>query len=159
MWRLLANLERLTLTRVRPGEAPPLRLGRSLPNLRSLTLRDHDKASILGDMLVVMGEFSRTPRMNDGGNGGPPMSMGTPGRDHWGNAISVLMAGGGIRGGQIVGSTNRLGEAPHDHPLRPGDIHHTIFHVLGVDPNLTFNDHSGRPIAAIDHGSVIDELV
>ncbi len=110
-------------------------------------------------MVVVMGEFSRTPKMNDGGNGGPPLSKGTPGRDHWGNALSVLMGGGGLKGGQIVGSTNRLGEVPQDRPLRPGDIHHTIFHQLGVDPNLHIKDHSGRPNIAIDHGDVIDELV
>ena len=55
--------------------------------------------------------------MNDGGNGGPPCSMGTPGRDHWGNAMFCLMGGGGVKGGQIVGSTNRLGEAPKDRPL------------------------------------------
>jgi hypothetical protein len=110
-------------------------------------------------LVVVMGEFSRTPRMNNGGNGGPPLSKGTPGRDHWGNAISVLMGGGGVRGGQVVGSTNRLGEVPQDRPLRPGDIHHTIFNVLGVDPHIAFNDYSGRPVAAIDHGSVIDELI
>jgi hypothetical protein len=110
-------------------------------------------------LVVLCGEFSRTPRMNDGGNGGPPMSMGTPGRDHWGNAMFCLMGGGGVRGGQIVGSTNRLGEAPQDRPLRPGDIHHTIFQVLGVDPALHFLDHAGRPIAAIDHGEPIAELL
>ncbi|REJ72449.1 MAG: DUF1501 domain-containing protein [Planctomycetota bacterium] len=110
-------------------------------------------------LVMVCGEFGRTPRMNDGGNGGPPMSKGTPGRDHWGNALSVMMAGGGLKGGQIVGSTNRLGERPAERPLRPGDIHHTIFHVLGVDPDIAFKDHSGRPIPAIDHGAVISELV
>jgi uncharacterized protein (DUF1501 family) len=109
-------------------------------------------------LVMVMGEFGRTPKMNNGGNGGPPLSKGTPGRDHWGNALSVLMGGGGIRGGQVVGSTNRLGEVPHDRPLRPGDIHHTIFKVLGVDPNINFENHAGRPIPAIDHGSVISEL-
>jgi len=110
-------------------------------------------------LVVVMGEFSRTPRMNNGGNGGPALSKGTPGRDHWGNAISVMLGGGGIKGGQVVGSTNRLGEVPHDRPLRPGDIHHTIFHALGVDPEIAFKDHSGRPIPAIDHGNVIEELI
>lgn len=121
---------------------------------------DLEQRGLLDQVLViVMGEFSRTPRMNDGGNGGPPLSKGTPGRDHWGNAISVLMGGGGLRGGQAVGSTNRLGEVPQDRPLRPGDIHHTIFHVLGVDPHVTFEDHSGRPIPAVDHGQVIEELV
>ena len=73
------------------------------------------------------------------------LSMGTPGRDHWGNAMFCLLGGGGVKGGQIVGSTNRLGEAPKDRPVTPGDIHHTIFHVLGVDPHLHFLNHSGRP--------------
>jgi hypothetical protein len=110
-------------------------------------------------LVVLCGEFSRTPRMNDGGNGGPPMSQGTPGRDHWGNAMFCLLGGGGVRGGQIVGSTNRLGEEPKDRPLRPGDIHHTIYQVLGVDPSIHFLDHSGRPIPAIDHGAPIAELL
>jgi uncharacterized protein (DUF1501 family) len=109
-------------------------------------------------LVILCGEFGRTPRMNDGGNGGPPGSMGTPGRDHWGNALSVLVGGGGVQGGRIIGSTNRLGEVPQDHPLRPGDLHHTIFRVLGVDPNVSFPDPSGRPIVAIDHGAVIEEL-
>jgi len=121
---------------------------------------DLEERGLLDEVLVVvMGEFSRTPRMNDGGNGGAPLSKGTPGRDHWGNAISVLMGGGGIRGGQVIGSTNRLGEVPQDRPLRPGDVHHTIFHVLGVDPHIAFEDHSGRPVPAIDHGALIEELV
>jgi hypothetical protein len=109
-------------------------------------------------LVVLMGEFSRTPRMNDGGNGGPPRSMGEPGRDHWGNSMFCLMGGGGVQGGRIIGSTDRKGEAPKDQPLRPGDIHHTIYHVLGVDPNLHFLDHAGRPIQAVDHGGVIREL-
>ena len=109
-------------------------------------------------LVVLCGEFSRTPRMNDGGNGGAPRSMGEPGRDHWGNSMFCLLGGGGVQGGRIIGSTDRLGEAPKDHPLRPGDIHHTIYRVLGVDPKLHFLDHSGRPVVAIDHGKVIDEL-
>lgn len=109
-------------------------------------------------LVVLMGEFSRTPRMNDGGNGGPPRSMGTPGRDHWGNSMAVLMGGGGVKGGRLIGSTDRLGEAPKDQPLRPGDLHHTIYHVLGVDPHTSFLDLSGRPTPAIDHGDVIKDL-
>ncbi len=110
-------------------------------------------------LVVLCGEFSRTPRMNDGGNGGPAGSQGTPGRDHWGNAMFCLMGGGGVKGGQIVGSTNRLGEAPQDRPLTPGDIHATMFHVLGVDPQVAFTDHSGRPVTAVEQGEVIRELV
>lgn len=123
-------------------------------------ITDLDQRGMLDQvMVIVCGEFSRTPRMNDGGNGGPPLSQGTPGRDHWGNALSVLVAGGGTRGGQVIGATNHLGEHPIDRPLRPGDLHHTIFRQLGVDPTIHFQDHAGRPIIAVDHGAVIDELV
>jgi hypothetical protein len=97
--------------------------------------------------------------MNNGGNGGPPLSMGTPGRDHWGNAMFCLLGGGGIRGGQIVGSTNRLGEAPKDRPITAGDLHATIYRVLGIDPHASFLNHSGRPVPAIDAGEVISELI
>ena len=110
-------------------------------------------------LVMLCGEFSRTPRMNDGGNGGAPRSMGTPGRDHWGNSMFCLMGGGGVRGGQVVGSTTRLGDAPKDRPLTPFDIHATVYHLLGVDPTTNFLNHSGRPVPAIDHGSVIHELV
>lgn len=109
-------------------------------------------------LVVLCGEFSRTPRMNNGGNGGAPLSKGTPGRDHWGNSMFCLMGGGGVKGGRLIGSTTSKGESPKDNPKRPGDIHHTIYRVLGVDPNTHFLDHQGRPVPAIDHGSVIDEL-
>jgi Protein of unknown function (DUF1501) len=126
----------------------------------SSLLTDLDQRGLLGKvMVVVCGEFGRTPKMNDGGNGGAPMSQGTPGRDHWGNALSVLIAGGGLKGGQVIGSTNRLGEVPAERPLRPGDLHHTLFHVLGVDPDISFPNHAGRPVPAIDHGEVIRELL
>jgi hypothetical protein len=110
-------------------------------------------------MVMVCGEFSRTPRMNDGGNGGAPGSMGTPGRDHWGSAMFCLLGGGGLKGGQIVGATNRLGEYPINRPITCGDLHATIYHVLGVDPTVSFLNHAGRPVPAIDHGEVIAELV
>ncbi len=136
---------------------------RHLPNVDmavSGLLTDlHERGTLDKTMVIVCGEFGRTPKMNDGGNGGAPMSQGTPGRDHWGNALSVLVAGGGTKPGLVIGSTNHLGEHPAERPLRPGDLHHTIFHVLGVDPTLSFNDHNGRPIPAIDHGEVIGELV
>ena len=135
---------------------------RYLPQIDQLVyglLTDLTQRGLYDKVCVVLcGEFSRTPRMNDGGNGGAPGSMGTPGRDHWGNSMFCLLAGGGIKGGRIIGSTNRLGEAPQDNPLRPGDIHHTLYRVLGVNPNEHFLDHSGRPVPAIDHGGVIEEL-
>ncbi len=127
--------------------------------LVSALFGDLSERGLLDKVLVVlMGEFSRTPRMNNGGNGGPPMSMGTPGRDHWGNAMFCLLGGGGVKGGRIVGSTNRLGESPKDRPLEPCDLHATIYHVLGIDPSIHFPDHAGRPVPAIDRGEVIAEL-
>jgi Protein of unknown function (DUF1501) len=105
-------------------------------------------------LVIVMGEFSRTPRLNTGQPGIP-----IPGRDHWGNAISVLMAGGGLRGGQVVGSTNAKGEHPVDQPLKPGDILATVYHLLGIDPQQSFKDHSGRPIPILDEGKPIAEIV
>lgn len=137
-------------------------MNRYLPQIDQLVsalFLDLEERGLLDKVMVVLcGEFSRTPRMNDGGNGGAPGSMGKPGRDHWGNALSVLIGGGGVKGGRLIGSTNRLGEAPKDHPLQPGDLHHTIFRHLGVDPNVSFLNHAGRPIAAVDHGAVIDAL-
>jgi uncharacterized protein (DUF1501 family) len=126
----------------------------------SALLEDLSNRGLSEKVLVVLcGEFSRTPRMNNGGNGGPPLSMGTPGRDHWGQAMFCLLGGGGVKGGQVVGSTNAKGEVPKDRALTPSDIHATIYHVLGVDPSASFLDHTGRPVPALDHGQVIHELV
>jgi uncharacterized protein (DUF1501 family) len=110
-------------------------------------------------IVILCGEFSRTPRMNDGGNGGPPMSKGTPGRDHWGNAMFCLLGGGGIRGGQIIGSTDRNGTVPQTRPVRPEHIHATIYRALGIDPALHLLDHSGRPTAVLDDPTPIHELL
>jgi hypothetical protein len=103
--------------------------------------------------VVVCGEFSRTPRMNNGSG------MGTPGRDHWGNSMSVVMGGGGLKGGIVVGSTDPKGEAPVERPLTPSDFHATLYHVLGVDPAVQFLNHAGRPVPAIDSGDPIRELI
>ncbi len=97
--------------------------------------------------------------MNDGGNGGPPRSMGAPGRDHWGNAMFCLVGGGGIKGGQIVGSTDRLGQRPHTRAVTPSNIHATIYSVLGIDPKLQLLDPSGRPVNVLDDPEPISELL
>ena len=126
----------------------------------SALFEDLSQRGLYDDVLVMLcGEFSRTPRMNNGGNGGAPLSMGTPGRDHWGNSMFCLLGGGGVQGGRIVGSTNRLGEVPQDRPITPSDIHHTMFHLLGVDPHINFLNHSGRPIPSLEPGAVIQELL
>ena len=103
--------------------------------------------------VVICGEFSRTPRMNDGSG------QGTPGRDHWGNSMSVIMGGGGLKGGVVVGATDSKGEAPVERPLTPSDFHATLYHVLGVDPTVQFMTPGGRPVPAIDGGEVIKELL
>jgi hypothetical protein len=122
--------------------------------------KDLDDRGLLETTLVVLcGEFSRTPKMNNGGNGGAPMSMGTPGRDHWGNAMFCLLGGGGVKGGQIVGSTDRLGTRPHTRPLLPVHIHATIYHVLGLDPKLHLFDPTGRPVPVLEDPTPIAELV
>jgi hypothetical protein len=126
----------------------------------SMLFRDLDDRGLLDTTLVVLcGEFSRTPKMNDGGNGGAPGSMGTPGRDHWGNSMFCLLGGGGIKGGQVVGSTDRLGTAPHTQPLLPANIHATIYHLLGIDPKLQLLDPSGRPVQVLDDPTPIQELL
>ncbi len=104
-------------------------------------------------LVVICGEFGRTPRMNNGAG------RGTPGRDHWGNALFCVLGGGGIRGGQVVGKTSPKGEYPVERPVKPGDIHATIYHVLGVDPYTKFLDNAGRPVPAIDEGEPIRELL
>lgn len=125
----------------------------------ALFLDLEDRGLLDSTLVVLCGEFSRTPKMNDGGNGGKPMSMGTPGRDHWGNSMFCLMGGGGVKGGIVVGSTNRLGERPKDRPLTPSNIHATIYKVLGIDPALQLLDPSGRPVNVLEDPTAIEELL
>ncbi|MBN9121084.1 MAG: DUF1501 domain-containing protein [Planctomycetes bacterium] len=125
----------------------------------SALFTDLDDRGLLDTTLVVLcGEFSRTPKMNDGGNGGAPMSMGTPGRDHWGNSMFCLLGGGGVKGGRLVGSTDRLGAAPKSRAVTPSNIHATIYQVLGIDPKLQLLDPSGRPTSVLDDPEPISEL-
>ena len=106
------------------------------------------------DVLVVaMGEFGRTPRMNDG------RDRGTPGRDHWGNLMSVMLSGGGLQVGQVVGASNPKGEVPVDAPYRPENVLAMVYRHLGIDPRRTFNDHSGRPRFLLEERGLIHELI
>jgi hypothetical protein len=126
----------------------------------SSLFEDLDDRGLLSKTLVVLcGEFSRTPKMNDGGNGGPPGSMGTPGRDHWGEAMFCLLGGGGVKGGQVVGATTAKGERPASRPVTPSNLHATIYHVLGIDPKLHLTDLTGRPVPVLDDPTPIEELL
>ena len=118
-------------------------------------LEDLTNRGLLENVVVlVMGEFGRTPRLNKGQPGIP-----IPGRDHWGNAVSAMIAGGGLKGGQVVGKTNAKAEHPVDRALSPADLLATVYHVLGIDPGRTFEDFSGRPTAILDQGERISELI
>jgi hypothetical protein len=125
----------------------------------SLFLDLEDRGLLETTLVVLCGEFSRTPKMNDGGNGGAPRSMGTPGRDHWGNAMFCLLGGGGVKGGQVVGSTDRLGTRPRTRPVTPANVHATIYTVLGIDPRLHLFDPTGRPVPVLDDPVPIGELL
>lgn len=109
-------------------------------------------------LLIVTGEFGRTPRVNT--QKGTQTGVDQPGRDHWPSAMSVLVAGGGMRTGQVVGSTNSKGEHPKDRPLSPNDLWATMFRHLGIDPlNTAFIDHRGRPMPILPDGEPIAELL
>lgn len=102
-------------------------------------------------MVVVMGEFGRTPRLSHN-------QFGT-GRDHWPQAYSVLFSGGGLKTGQVIGATNSKGEYPAERPLTPQDVLATIYHHLGVDIHLNLTDFTGRPVPILPSGSPIAELI
>jgi uncharacterized protein (DUF1501 family) len=94
-----------------------------------------------------MGEFGRTPKINK-----------DAGRDHWGLCQSVLLAGGGIRGGQVYGSSDRMGAYPASDPADPADIRATIYHCMGLGAEHTMYDHLRRPFP-ISTGRVLAPLV
>lgn len=103
-------------------------------------------------MVIVTGEFGRTPRIT--------YENGRPGRDHWPQAMSVLVSGGGLRMGQVVGSTNSRGEHPHSRPLTPNDLWATMFRHLGIDhANTSFLDNTGRPMPILPYGEPIADLI
>ena len=113
----------------------------SLDLALSSLLDDLNERGLLEQTLViVMGEFGRTPKLNAAG-----------GRDHWPRAFSVALAGGGIRGGQIIGASDRTGESPADRPVTPADLVCTIYTLLGFDPQAELHTHDGRPVRLVPH--------
>lgn len=103
-------------------------------------------------LLVVTGEFGRTPKVEQ--------AQGRPGRDHWPQAMSVLVSGGGLRMGQVVGSTTSKAEHPKDRPLIPNDLWATVMRHLDIPYKDThFVDHSGRPMVLLPDGEPIRELI
>lgn len=107
-------------------------------------------------LIVVTGEFGRTPRIST--QTGTQTGVLQPGRDHWPQAMSVLVAGGGMPTGQVVGSTNKRGEHPQDRPLSPNDLWATVLKHLGINQHHNFLDHHGRPLPILPFGEPIREL-
>jgi uncharacterized protein (DUF1501 family) len=99
-------------------------------------------------LVVMMGEFGRTPKIN-----------AAAGRDHWPRAGFVLFAGGGVRGGQLIGATDAYGETPSERPVRPEDVAFTLLNLLGVQPDKEYIAPGGRPLKILAEGGFIDGLV
>jgi hypothetical protein len=120
----------------------------------SALLEDLEQRGLLDQTLVlVTSEMGRKPKIGDPRSGGASGA----GRDHWTHCQSVVMAGGGIQGGQIYGSTDRFAEYPADHPLTPADITKTVYHAAGID-NLQAIDPQGRRYNLLDQGEPIKSL-
>lgn len=114
----------------------------------SALLTDLDERGLLDStMVVVLGEFGRTPKINERG-----------GRDHWPHAMSVLMAGAGIPGGQIVGATDARGYYASENVYRPEDFAASIYTKMGIDPNQHLQTTAGRPVQLVNNGRLIREL-
>lgn len=108
-----------------------------------------DRGRLEKTLIVAMGEFGRTPKINS-----------YAGRDHWGRTFSVLMAGGGIKTGQAVGLSSSRGEDVVDRPISPEDVVATVYHHLGIDgQQVVFHDQLDRPLQLIETGKPIIELV
>ena len=107
-------------------------------------------------MLVVTGEFGRTPRIET--RAGTQTKVMQPGRDHWPNAMSMLVSGGGMRTGQVIGATDAKGEYPTERALTPNDLWASVLAHLRIDQNRTFLDHGGRPHPILPFGEPIREL-
>lgn len=108
-------------------------------------------------LLIVTGEFGRTPRITV--RKGTQTKIDQPGRDHWPQAMSVLLSGGGIPTGEVIGATNSKGEYPSQRPLTPNDFWATIYRHLGIDSDHAWPDLSGRPMPILPFGEPIRELV
>jgi hypothetical protein len=119
---------------------------------------DHELYTLLTDLqergldkdvcVVAWGEMGRTPKIDNEG-----------GRDHWAGAGCALLAGGGLRTGQVVGATDRRGGSPVTRPYTPQNVLATLYHVLGIDPATTLPDHTGRPIFLLEDQNKIAELI
>jgi len=107
----------------------------------------HERGLLKTTMVIAWGEFGRTPMINK-----------QSGRDHYPNVFSAAVAGGGIIGGRVVGSSDDKGALPKDRPVSPQEVLATMYRHLGIDTHISYNDASGRPLAVLPHGQPIREL-
>ena len=120
----------------------------------SALIEDLDQRNLLDQtLLVVNSEMGRTPKIGDPRSGG----VKGAGRDHWTHCQSVVMAGGGIQGGQAFGSSDKLGQYPAEHPLTPADIAKTVYYATGIN-DLQARDPQGRPYNLLEEGNPIKQL-
>jgi uncharacterized protein (DUF1501 family) len=109
-------------------------------------LDDLEATGLLGETLVMLlGEFGRTPKISNAG------------RDHWAPCFFGLFAGAGVRGGQVIGKSDRIGSYPATTPYSPDDVGATVYHVLGIDPASEVRDRQNRPVT-LNRGQVIRPL-
>jgi hypothetical protein len=108
----------------------------------------HDRGLLEKTLVIVTGEFGRTPRINK-----------NAGRDHWGPSFTVMLGGGGVRGGLVVGASDDRAEKPAGNPHGPEDLAATMHHLLGIDPNHEFYTPEGRPVKVVNDGRVMRELL
>src|SRR5262249_6981810 len=115
-------------------------------------LDDLGQRGLLATTLVLaIGEFGRSPKI-----GAPTTAnVGPGGRDHWPSCYTCLIAGGGVRGGQIYGESGRTGAHPQTAPVEPPEVVLTNYHAIGIDPSTTYLDKLSRPRGLVDHGSPI----
>jgi hypothetical protein len=109
----------------------------------SALLQDlHDRGLLASTLVVSTGEFGRTPKVNPAG-----------GRDHWPQCWTMMMAGGGVKGGQVIGASDEIGGAPRDTPVNPGQVAATIYRALGIPLELELPGSQGRPIPLVERGT------
>ena len=117
----------------------------------------HERGLDKDVMVIATGEVGRTPKINT--QVGTQTKVSQPGRDHWPNAMSMLVSGGGMRTGQIIGATNPRGEHPVERQLSPNDLWATVYRHLGIDYDDSFPDLQGRPMPILPFGSPIEEIL
>ncbi len=118
-------------------------VGPMFDNAFTSLLEDLSDRGMLDNTLVLaLGEFGRTPKINPAG-----------GRDHWPQVWTSLIAGGGVQGGQVIGSSDAIGGAPQDRPIAPAELAATVYHILGIDLETELPGAQGRPIPIVDRGN------